>query len=796
MRTSIAIACLAGLVVGAGCVGADGPQGTKGESGPSGSAAVGPQGPAGAAGPQGADGKPGAAGKDGKDGTSVSQVGQVKGTVVDQDGNPIADVAIVTDPPTSQLTTDAQGAFALKDANIGAYTLTATKKGYGDATLVFGVVTSATTTVKVAMTAIPVVAAASVSGLLQGPVGEPIAGAVVTVEGQNLTATTGQDGTFTIADVMPGFVFLSVKTPDASKYLDGETRSAINVGAAANVKDVRLALSGRPSDKSGYIGSAFCEACHKDAGNQHKSSAHARSITPDTSRMVAKNLWPAVGATVNPGFKALSPVDGQSVVGVVLCQKSAGVYSVKFGGTADCAVADGTLVPVAGTYGGEGDGGVDQKPNLGVHKQQFFAKLADVPVAAGWTYSAGKDKDYLVLPLQVTQSGSGGPKIEPYHAVATAKGDDGWTDRAQTFSHACAGCHVTGLALDWEKQSGKSYITSFGYPEQDPTLAMNLNVGCEGCHGPGGDHFDSLNGDKPKVIVRPSLMTAKAERELCGKCHGAHDGTSANPPGLGYPWNAANAGKLGNGEFYAGVYELSDYYANLASGGVVTWADGKHAKEHRQQYAMFELSVHANNGFERLSCSSCHNPHSQAGAEPKTPVSDKADSYELSSPQLDDNTACLRCHAGFGPYAKISKVDVANAVAAGGGTVAKNGKPYAPTAADMAASWATIASTTVQHMSDKSAMTLAWYDPESKTMPVGRCASCHMPKTARSGGFSLGPNADGVTGMMAGDGASHVFDVIQPWQGQATAQGAQAVTDVMPNSCSSCHAEDRFAPAN
>lgn len=794
MRTSIAIACLAAAALAAGCVGADGPMGVKGEAGPAGTGSLGPAGPAGEKGAEGPQGKAGADGKDGADGKSVSQVGSVNGTVVDVDGNPVADAAVVTDPPTAALTTDAKGAFSIKDANIGAYTLTATKKGFNDATLVFGVVSAATTTVKVTMTAIPSVAAASISGLVQGPSGQALAGAKVSVDGQGLEVTTGQDGTFTITDVMPGFVFLTVKSPDASKFLDGETRSAVFVADAANVKDVKLALSGRPSDTSTYIGTSLCSACHKAYGNAHKGSAHARSITPDTSRMVAKNLWPAVGATVNPGVKALSPVDGQSLVSVVLCQKTAGAYAMKFGGTADCAAADGTLVPVAGTYGGEGDGGIDAKPNLGVHKQQFFAKLADVPIAAGWTYTAGKQNDYLVLPVQVTQSGSGGPKLEAYHAVPSAKGDDGWTDRAQTFSHACAGCHLGGMKIDWEKQSGKSYITSFVPSDSEIELSKQLNIACEGCHGPGSDHMDAPNGQKPDTIIRPKLLTAKAERELCGKCHAAHDGTSADPPGLGYPWNAKNAAKLGGGEFYPGAYALADYVGNLSSGGVVNWPDGKHAKQHRQQASMFELSVHANNSYERLTCSNCHDPHSQAGAQAKTPITDGVDSFELSSPQLDDNTVCLACHAGFGPYAAVTKADVANMVVAGGGTATKNGQPYAPGAEALTASWGAFATSTTAHMSLKSAMSMAGYDPENASMPVGRCASCHMPRTAKSGGYTIENDKNGKPAMASGDGASHVFDVIQPWQGQATAKGAATPADVMPNSCSSCHVEDRFAP--
>ena len=73
-----------------------------------------------------------------------------------------------------------------------------------------------------------------------------------------------------------------------------------------------------------------------------------------------------------------------------------------------------------------------------------------------------------------------------------------------------------------------------GLPKPDLVLVTHIH----------GDHFDAANGDKPATIIRPKLMTAKAERELCGKCHAAHDGTSASPPGLGYPWNSGNAGRM------------------------------------------------------------------------------------------------------------------------------------------------------------------------------------------------------------------------------------------------------------
>ena len=115
-----------------------------------------------------------------------------------------------------------------------------------------------------------------------------------------------------------------------------------------------------------------------------------------------------------------------------------------------------------------------------------------------------------------------------------------------------------------------------------------------------------------------------------------------------------------------------------------------------------------------------------------------------------------------------------------------------------------------QHMFDKANM-MAPYNPTNDAMPVGRCTSCHMPKVAKSGGYVMGVDANGAQTIVEGDQASHVFDIIWPWQANAISRGGPSYQSgyygqfvsagnvkydafgYMPSSCSKCHVGSRRA---
>ncbi len=722
-------------------------------------------------------------GDPGTPGTDAADQGTISGTVKDSSGNAIANATVITTPSTSSAMTSGTGSFTISNVQIGVYTLTATAPGYSGTLAGVGVAGGATTLVSVVVS--PAAGVGTITGTVKNTATPAVAipGVTVSVQGQAASATTGSTGAFTLTNVSSGFVFLSA-TPSGTTYLPGETRSAINVAAAGTVSGVNITLSARPGDAAIFVGGAACAGCHAAISTDEATAAHYHSITPDTSRMISASLWPAVGATVTTTITALSPTDGVTMVSVSLCQNTAGAYSMKFGGTAsDCAVADGTFVPVSGTYGGEGDGGIGNVPNLGKFKQRYLARLADVPFASSWSYTTAADKarDFLILPVQITQSGDGAPKFGGYH------GTD-WTAQGRTFSRACAGCHNTGMSITWD---ATTMITSYDYKD--------LNITCERCHGPGSLHAGT-GGNRANNIINPLYLTADAERQVCGQCHAADAGKSFDPDGaFGYAYNAANASALGGGIYVPGVYDLADYIKGLGvtmanGGGFDAWPDGLHGKAHRQQFPELAASVHANNPFVKLTCSSCHDTHNLVQGPKAFTTTSGANTYVFTKPTFKNNVLCLGCHATHGDYADLTKDDIAALFFDAGGAVSKDGTASTFTAAQIAAAKGKIASSVGNHMQEHVSMGVAAYNPLNDAIPTGRCQSCHMPKTGKSGGYTTGLDANGASALVEGDQGSHKFDVIWPAQSAALKKlTGGADTDIMPNSCGKCHVGARLS---
>jgi len=102
--------------------------------------------------------------------------------------------------------------------------------------------------------------------------------------------------------------------------------------------------------------------------------------------------------------------------------------------------------------------------------------------------------------------------------------------------------------------------------------------------------------------------------------------------------------------------------------------------------------------------------------------------------RADDNSLCLACHAGTPEFPGIT---VADAALIHGGN--------AP---------ASVASGVIDHMKDIGMpVRPGFYDPEGTR--VGRCITCHMPKTASAAGFGTDKG-----GFLSGDLHSHRFEIV------------------------------------
>lgn len=704
--------------------------------------------------------------------------------------------------------------------------------------LVGGAVGAGTVSVPLAQADQP---GAVISGKVQDVKGVGVSGASVTVEGQSLTTTTAADGSFTLTRVNPGSVYLYVKTPSQA-YLDGETLKSIPVRAGAAVSGVTITLSGRPSAAATYVGTKTCSGCHDASfskaldGTPH-AAAHSRFVTEGTSHMVYKNKWPEPNGKYLPRdpkgslLKVQDPLDGNGMVHVVLCTKGdepRRQYLFKFypeqkegvsltQADLDCSdkPADAVWIRVAATIGGEGNWGEgytdpshklpDRHPNFGEGKQRYMARVQDVPYLAKWMKEngvsrVGQKQDYVpFMPVYMVQDGTpAGSKVladaESGVPMFWQKSPKDWAKPDNLLSRNCAGCHATGLTIKTQDFPGyKSVVTDWDYKD--------LNVTCERCHGPGSEHAETT--DKAKIIA-PQHLTAKAGNQLCGQCHGSHDGKSQNPMGVFKPpFDAKYKDTLGHGFFVPGVYDLETFYfkfdearvdrgTDWKGGTFMTWPDQTHGTAHSMEYSELRRSAHWNNNREKLTCYTCHDAHTLDGG----PASLKVGGYDFAKAAYGNNTLCLACHAGSGQFQGISMADVAALQLEAGRKVTKEGAAVSVKAADAVLARNRVARAVARHMQAGAGMGGALYTPDDPSMPVGNCASCHMPKTGKLQDVSvdqeyhLAFDRNGKSAVAEGNVASHVFDVV--WPGQSAilknpdpSKGHDY--DIMPNSCSKCH---------
>jgi hypothetical protein len=140
----------------------------------------------------------------------------------------------------------------------------------------------------------------------------------------------------------------------------------------------------------------------------------------------------------------------------------------------------------------------------------------------------------------------------------------------------CAGCHTTGY---------------------DPaTRTWNeLNIGCEHCHGPGGDHVSAPDpGTVLPVIDRSS--------EGCGHCH-----IRAESVAMGSFTNKQFNFPIG---YTNGDPSSLHYIPEPLTATASFFPDGT-SKRHRQQYLDVNYpGAHVTKHYQQgVSCTSCHNPH-------------------------------------------------------------------------------------------------------------------------------------------------------------------------------------------
>jgi len=524
---------------------------------------------------------------------------------------------------------------------------------------------------------------------------------------------------------------------------------------------------------SGYVGSATCGACHPSIYAEWGNTLHNKPLKTVAEIGDAAFVNDADGNGVND-FK-----DGLDLAG-----------NVNFS-------AFGANAPRLGIEGG--------KYSITIGAVRY--EVQRVQGGNGYwkqRYQTRIGRSYYILPVQYNEvqktytvyngsnwyDGSNAPRF------AAAYGSDALVVQmdalnnvldlkgtAVSFENQCAGCHQTGMAVqvDTATYGGTSV-------REVVTGYVELNIGCEACHGPGAAHAGSHD---PADILNPGRLTGvegiRRANEVCGSCHSR--GASITLPGMSLPMQAP---ALLSGSaaipFLPGNNLLNDLGAAGAFVALTTapsnfWGsvhfaaadvNGKFplytaSKSHHQQYMDIGQGPHAADKPFDVPCFGCHSPHSAANRHMVATTVKEGGVTKVTGTKEENDTLCLACHAATGDFSGITTGDV-QAVAAGG----------APT---------TLNTAILSHMIRRANMDV----PIDLPNGVGRCTACHMPKTARSAAYTSSfLDADG---KQKGDIRSHTMKVVMPntsvvdvtntfFNTSATDNG---VSTSMPVACSECH---------
>lgn len=332
---------------------------------------------------------------------------------------------------------------------------------------------------------------------------------------------------------------------------------------------------------------------------------------------------------------------------------------------------------------------------------------------------------YVVLPVQWNI-----PQTDEQTGTWTAYHADNWLEPERDWRIACAGCHTTGLDAETAATT-----TNFAFVEtwQPGSEAVELNIGCEACHGPGSMHPAEMDA----IVKSPAAA-------ICGQCHvqgHAPDGDH------GYPVDYQPGQVLDENNFI--LAPLDDESVWWETGHARTynaygeWLISRHGQAIplpvegcvRCHGTMFDSTdptpqedLLPTDSVPGATCTACHNPH---------PVDEaRTDDWDTQVMlKMDSYTLCVACHNSRTPE---------------GDAFLMSGTIHHPVQ-EMFEGWDIV--------DEVDGIPATHFSAENGP----ECVTCHMSDTVQIGEF--------------GQVSSHTMDPLMP--GEAL--------DLQPDACSICH---------
>lgn len=494
----------------------------------------------------------------------------LQGTVTDGSGSPVAGAWLTTLPRGYEATSDADGSFVIDRLPADSYQVVAAADGLlSDTSDTVTVAAGETASLDLSLaTPAP---GGTLSVRLIGPDDAPLAAASVQTSA-GLSGTTDADG-LVVLEGAAGAGLTVTLGQDARTW--PRVVGGLEISDAGG-EQLAFQLSGRPPDGAGYLGTSYCMACHPDAAEDHGGTLHADALSESLPDEILERFQAGETVDLGSGAVALLEDDGGDPL----------VTLIDASGTADSYVVEG---------------------------------LIGSAMAAGVPWVEDGDQAWPLPLAWVAEDPERGPdypdgaaRWEPYQVDRwlDADGDRVALDPARSAEAACLPCHATGFELALRDDGGVDMSATSGGGRWTDT-----GVQCERCHGPGADHFEADDADRPFTITSPELLGRDRSNDACGQCH---SNTLAHESGLPYPFT-------GDASFQPGM-DLDDFAGSNAQ----RWDNGTSAYG-RQQLDDLQLSPHGDATLGMV-CLDCHAPHGEGGYPHQGRLNP------------DDNSLCLSCH--------------------------------------------------------------------------------------------------------------------------------------------------------
>jgi hypothetical protein len=445
-----------------------------------------------------------------------------------------------------------------------------------------------------------------------------------------------------------------------------------------------------------YVGSRLCMACHEEDAATFYDTQHSFAlIRPMTQYTLVKKkgvLANSLGQKVDDFMAGLdfnavsSALDPYKPNAPILSVKK-GVYTVTINDV------DLPVLWVRQQYDREGNW--IQRYGVKIPVNDQAGGKAGAAYLAGIQYESHGNK-WVLDGIEDVYEGNI-PKIKKNMTTAEAM-----QGGLESFDQNCVGCHVSGIRSLGKNEKGevvfKGYTSVLNDPD-DPNIVdydgdgsfETVNIGCESCHGPGAQHIlGTTAAQRQARIVNPANLPQAEQLALCGQCHSR----VKSVPGKLYSWPYKE--NLGQ-QWIPGTGSMDSFYTENFS----VYPDGWNGRGTHSQWneAIKKGTLHFNNQYEKMNCWTCHTLHRNvATSQTRNSLSVMEGNNTLRiTASYRDNTLCLACHAGFGPFAGLTKTMISK---------------YKD-------NLRTIAEVTEKHTHHP-------YGPD-RELGLSRCTGCHMP---------------------------------------------------------------------